>query len=90
MPRHRAGGRRSGKLFVTASTDAVAKVRWAKEGLPALAASVAAVDNQRGPAGLWEPHYDPLWRVCEELDIPIRSTAAAELPAYGEHEAAGR
>ena len=37
---------------------------------------------------LWEDHYEPLWQVCADLDVPINIHGGSALPDYGEHEAA--
>jgi predicted TIM-barrel fold metal-dependent hydrolase len=87
----KAPGRRAGvvQVFVNKIDDAVAEVRWAKENLPLLAGVLLpSVPPNSGLPGLWEPHYDPLWRVCEELDVPIQVHGGGGVPDYGEHEAA--
>jgi predicted TIM-barrel fold metal-dependent hydrolase len=86
-----APGRRAGvfQVFVNRIEDAVAEVRWAHENLP-LSGGVLlpSVPPNSGLPGFWEPHYEPLWQVCEELDVPIQVHGGGGLPDYGDHEAA--
>ena len=84
-------GRRAAvvQVFVNDIDDAVAEVRWARETFPLLAGVLLpSVPPNSGLPGLWEPHYDPLWRVCEELEVPIQVHGGGGLPDYGDHEAA--
>jgi predicted TIM-barrel fold metal-dependent hydrolase len=37
---------------------------------------------------LWDPYYEPLWQLCEELDLPINIHSGSGLPDFGELEAA--
>ena len=37
---------------------------------------------------LWDPHYEPLWELCEELDVVCNIHTGSGLPDFGEHEAA--
>ncbi len=86
-----APGRRSAvvQVFVNDIDDAVAEVRWANEAYPLLAGVLLpSVPPNSGLPGLWEPHYDPLWQVCEELEVPIQVHGGGGLPDYGDHEAA--
>lgn len=86
-----APGRRAAvaQVFANHMDDAVAEVRWAREHMPLLAGLLLpSVPPNSGLPGLWEPHYDPLWQVCEELDVPVHVHGGGGLPDYGEHEAA--
>jgi predicted TIM-barrel fold metal-dependent hydrolase len=47
-----------------------------------------SVPPNRGLHELWEPYYEPLWRVCEELDVPVTIHSGSGVPDYGDHEAA--
>jgi predicted TIM-barrel fold metal-dependent hydrolase len=32
---------------------------------------------------LYDPYYDPLWKLCEDLDIPVQCHGGTGNPAYG-------
>ncbi len=79
-PERRAG---IGQIFLNDIDDAIADVRWIKE------------HNLRGgllipnipPDVKWikplnHPDYDPLWQVCEELEVPVNSHGGTGSPAY--------
>jgi predicted TIM-barrel fold metal-dependent hydrolase len=86
-----APGRRGAcvQVFVNRIDDAVAEIRWAREHFPILGGvMLPAVPPGSGLPPLWEPHYEPLWQVCEELDVPINVHGGSGVPDYGEHEAA--
>jgi predicted TIM-barrel fold metal-dependent hydrolase len=66
-----AGGRRAGvaQVFVSDLDDAIAEVRTAKEA--GLMGVLLPADHMGGLVNLHEPVLDPLWAVCEELELPI-------------------
>ena len=37
---------------------------------------------------LWDPHYEPLWELCEELDVLCNVHAGSGLPDFGSQPAA--
>ena len=66
--------RRAGivQVFANDIDDAVAEVRWAKETFDAPFGGIllpSIPPNSHLPP-LWEDHYEPLWQVCAELDVP--------------------
>ena len=87
-----APGRRAGiaQVFANDMDDAVAEVRWAKAtfGEPFGGILLPSIPPNSHLPPLWEDHYEPLWRVCAELDVPINIHGGSALPDYGEHEAA--
>ena len=87
-----APGRRAGiaQVFANVMEDAVAEVRWAKEtfGEPFGGILLPSIPPNSHLPPLWEDHYEPLWRVCAELDVPINIHGGSALPDYGEHESA--
>lgn len=81
-----APGRRAGIAIVLIwdIDEAVAEVRWARSNglrgivIPTLWGKLAAYHDAR---------YEPLWSVCEELDMPITiHSGAAPMEDYGEGE----
>ncbi len=66
-----APGRRFGvaQLFVDDVDDAVAEIRWAKEA--GLRQVLLPSDHHLKLHNLYDARLDPIWSVCEELDMPI-------------------
>ncbi len=84
--------RRAGiaQIFLNDVDEAVADVRFAKEHglrggvlLPAVPPDVSHIKP------LYAPEYDPLWAVCEELEVPINHHSGGGSPDYGPYPAAG-
>ena len=86
-----APGRRAGilQIFLNRMDDAQAEIRWAREHLDVFGGVLlpSVAPNSHLPP-LWDPHYEPLWQICEELDVPLNVHSGSGLPAYGDHEAA--
>jgi predicted TIM-barrel fold metal-dependent hydrolase len=84
-------GRRAGviQVFANDMDDALAEVRWAVEHFPTFGGILlpSIPPNSHLPP-LWEPHYEPLWQLCADLNVPINIHGGSALPDYGEHEAA--
>jgi len=86
-----APGRRGAcvQVFVNRIDDALAEIRWAAENMPILTGVLLPAIPPGSPLpGLWEPAYEPLWSLCEELDVPVNIHGGSGVPDYGEHEAA--
>ena len=86
-----APGRRAPcvQVFLNDVDDAVAEIRWARETYPVFGGVLLPnVPPGAGIPPLWEPHYEPLWEACEELDVVLNVHGGSGLPDYGEHEAA--
>jgi predicted TIM-barrel fold metal-dependent hydrolase len=85
-------GRRAGivQVFANDMADAVAEVRWAAETFdgPFGGILLPSIPPNSELPPLWEDHYEPLWQVCADLDVPINIHGGSALPDYGEHEAA--
>jgi predicted TIM-barrel fold metal-dependent hydrolase len=66
-----APGRRFGvaQLFVDDIDDAVAEIRWARES--GLSQVLLPSDHHLKLHNLYERRLEPIWSVCEELDMPI-------------------
>lgn len=58
-----------GQIFLDDIDDAVAEVRWAKDA--GLRGVLLPNDHVLKMANLYYPHYEPLWAVCEELELPV-------------------
>jgi predicted TIM-barrel fold metal-dependent hydrolase len=85
-PESRAG---IGQVFLNDLDDAIADVVWCKEnGLRGgvLIGSVPPTCDWLKP--LYDPHYDPLWAVCEELGVPVNAHSGIGSPAYSPAPAA--
>ena len=86
-----APGRRGScvQVFVNRIEDALAEIRWAAATMPILTGVLLPAIPPGSPQpGLWEPYYEPLWSLCEELDVPVTIHGGSGVPDYGEHEAA--
>jgi len=80
-PERRAG---IGQIFLNDVDDALADVRWIKEHglrggilLPNIPPDVTWVKP------LYDPCYEPLWSLCEELGVPVHSHGGIGCPDYG-------
>lgn len=86
-PERRAG---IGQIFLNDVDEAIADVRWAKEhGLRGGILLPAVPDDAKHIKPLYAPDYDPLWRVCEELDVVVNHHSGGGSPDYGPYPAAG-
>jgi predicted TIM-barrel fold metal-dependent hydrolase len=79
-PQRRAG---IGQIFLNDLDDAIADVRWIKDHdlrggvlLPNIPPDVKWIKP------LHHPDYDPLWAVCEELQIPVSTHGGTGTPEY--------
>lgn len=86
-PERRAG---VAQIFLNDVDEAIADVRWAKEHdlrggvlLPAVPPDAKHLEP------LYSPAYDPLWAVCEELEVPVNHHSGGGAPDYGRYEATG-
>ena len=86
-----APGRRAGcaQVFLNDLDDALGEIRWAKEHMHVLGGILLPNVAPNSPLlPLWDPHYEPLWDLCEELDVVLNVHAGSGLPDFGVHEAA--
>lgn len=87
---HRA--RRAGiaQIFLNDVDEAVRDVRWAKQhGLRGGVLLPAVPPDASHLEPLYSPAYDPLWRVCEELEVVVNHHSGGGSPDYGPYLAAG-
>jgi predicted TIM-barrel fold metal-dependent hydrolase len=86
-PERRAG---IAQIFLNDVDEAIADVRWTKEhGLRGGILLPAVPDDTKHIKPLYAPVYDPLWRVCEELDVVVNHHSGGGSPDYGPYPAAG-
>jgi predicted TIM-barrel fold metal-dependent hydrolase len=86
-----APGRRAAcvQVFVNRIDDALAEIRWAKDNMSILAGLLLPnIPPNAVVPPLWEDHYEPLWDLCEELDVAVHIHGGSGSPDYGEHVAA--
>ncbi len=79
-------GRRAGmaQILLNDVDDAVAEIHWAREhGLFGGILLPGVAPNHPDVAGLWSDVFEPIWRTCAELDMPINHHSGAGLPDYG-------
>lgn len=57
------------QVFLDDVDAAIAEVRWAKQA--GLQGVLLPGDHVLKLANLYYPHLDPLWAVCEELELPV-------------------
>ena len=83
FPERRAG---IGQIFLNDVDDAIEDVKWIKENglrggvlLPNIAPDVKWVKP------LYDPQYDRLWEVIEDLDMPLNAHGGTGSPNYGKY-----
>jgi predicted TIM-barrel fold metal-dependent hydrolase len=85
-----APGRRAGigQIFLNDVDDAVADVRWIKDHeLRGGVLLPGRPDDSEIPP-LYDAVYEPLWSVCEDLEIPVTHHSGQGSPDYGRSGAA--
>ena len=81
-------GRRAGvaQIMLNDIDDAVAEVRWAKAAGLTGGVLLPGVAPNSNILPLWSPEYEPLWAVCEELQVPVNSHGGGGAPHYDHDE----
>jgi len=84
-------GRRAGiaQIFVNDVDEAIADVRFAKEHGLRGGVMLPGVPDDTDIAPLYDPAYDPLWAVCQDLDVTINHHSGGGSPDYGPYSTAG-
>ena len=86
-PERRAG---IAQVFLNDVDEAIADARWAKEhGLRGGILVQAVPDDAKHIKPLYAPDYDPLWQVCEDLEVVVNNHSGSGAPDYGQYRAAG-
>ena len=70
-----APGRRAGcaQIFLNDLDDTLDEIRWAKENMHVFGGILLPNVAPNSPLPpLWDPHYEPLWELCEELDVVVQ------------------
>ena len=84
-----APGRRAGmaQIFLNDVDAAVAEIRWARDAGLFGGVLLPGVAPDAGLPPLYAPDYEPIWAVCEELDLPLNNHSGQSAPDYGEYAA---
>lgn len=81
-PERRAG---VAQIFLNDVDEAIKDIRFAKEnGLRGGVLLPGRPDDSEVPP-LYDPSLDPVWRECEELEVPITHHSGQGSPDYGKH-----
>ncbi|MGH9205054.1 MAG: amidohydrolase family protein, partial [Acidimicrobiales bacterium] len=87
QPERRAG---IAQIFLNDVDEAIADVRWASDhGLRGGVLVPAVPPDVSHIKPLYAPDYDPLWAVCQELDVVVNHHSGGGSPDYGPYPAAG-
>jgi predicted TIM-barrel fold metal-dependent hydrolase len=85
FPERRAG---IGQIFLNDIDDAIADARWIKEhGLRGGVLLPNVAPDVKWVKPLYDPEYDRLWRVLEELELPVNVHGGTGAPDYGPYQA---
>lgn len=86
----RAPGRRAGvaQILLNDVDAAVREVRWAKEHGLTGGILLPGAPPGSGVPELYSGVYDPLWAVCDELDVPVNHHGGSASPPLGDEPAA--
>jgi predicted TIM-barrel fold metal-dependent hydrolase len=82
-----APGRRAGiaQIMLHDIDAAVDELRWAKENGLTGGVLLPGAPPGSGLPPLFDPdYYEPLWAICEELDLPLNHHSGSAAPATGE------
>jgi len=80
-PERRAG---VGQIFINNLEDALEDVRWIKDhGLRGGILLPTVPPDVDWVRPLFDPYYDPLWALCQDLDIPVNCHGGTGSPDYG-------
>jgi predicted TIM-barrel fold metal-dependent hydrolase len=82
-----APGRRAGiaQVLLHDVDEAVREVRWSVEAGLTGGVLLPGTPPGSGLPPLYAPDYEPLWRVCEELGVPVNHHTGSASPDYGDY-----
>lgn len=85
-----APGRRAGicQIMLHDIEGSIEEIRWAKENGLTGGVLLPGAPPGGGVPPLYAPDYEPLWQVCEELQMPVNHHAGSGSPDYGEYDVA--
>ncbi len=80
-----APGRRAGicQIFLPNIEGSVEEIRWAKENGLTGGVLLPGAPPGSGMTPLYAPEYEPIWEVCDELEMPINHHAGGAAPDFG-------
>jgi predicted TIM-barrel fold metal-dependent hydrolase len=80
-----APGRRAGvaQIFLPRVEESVAEIRWAKENGLTGGVLLPGAAPGSGIEPLYAPHYEPIFAVCEELEMPLNHHSGGSTPDFG-------
>jgi len=87
----RVPGRRAGvaQIFANRIEAAVAEVQWAATAFtPFGGILLPSLPPGSGLPPLWDPAYEPLWDLCEDLGVVVNIHGGGGIPDYGDAEVA--
>jgi predicted TIM-barrel fold metal-dependent hydrolase len=80
-------GRRAGtvQILLNDVDDALAEIRWARDALPTFGGVLVpgVPPNHPDVAPLFHARYEPIWALCEDLDIPVDHHGGTGVPDFG-------
>jgi predicted TIM-barrel fold metal-dependent hydrolase len=85
-PNERAG---IAQIFLNDLDVALAEVQWAADHGLRGGILLPAVPDDTDIEPLYSPSYDPLWKLCEDLEMPVNHHSGSGHPDYGDYPAAG-
>lgn len=86
FPERRAG---IGQIFLNDIDDAIAEVRWIKEhGLRGGILLPNIPPDAKHVRPLYDPEYDRLWEVIQDLEVPVNVHGGTGAPDYGPYPVA--
>jgi predicted TIM-barrel fold metal-dependent hydrolase len=78
-----------GQVFLNDIDDAIEDLHFIKEHNLRGGVLLSAIPpDVKYVKPLYDPEYDPIWRTCEELEIPVHSHGGTGLPDYGKYTVA--
>jgi predicted TIM-barrel fold metal-dependent hydrolase len=82
-----APGRRAGivQIFLPFIEESVQEIRWAKENGLTGGVLLPGAPPGSGVEPLYAAQYEPIYAICEELDMPLNHHSGGATPNFGMH-----